>query len=121
MIQVEEHFNSGSPQTIEVSWTESPEADFYCVKLIEVDPNTGKPADAKPFYKVPMMDKTTLSHVITLDGANGWMRPVSELVDGDEYFVVISAKKVETGTEVTGASQNFEINACSKKKITYHE
>jgi len=104
------------PQTIEVSWTESPEADFYCVKLTELDM-----ANTKPLYKVPMIDKTNLSHTIVLDGSNGWMRPVTDLQDGTQYFVVISAKKVEDGTEITGASQNFEINACSKTKITYQE
>jgi len=105
-----------NPQTIEVSWTESPEADLYCVKLTELDM-----ANTKPLYKVPMLDKTNTSHTIVLDGSNGWMRPVSDLQDGTQYFVVISAKKVEEGTEVTGASQNFEINACSKTKITYQE
>jgi len=105
-----------TPQTIDVSWTESPEADLYCVKLTELDM-----ANTMPLYKVPMIDKTHLSHTIVLDGANGWLRPVSDLQDGTDYYVVISAKKVEDGTEVTGASQNFEINACSKTTITYQE
>ncbi len=112
---------SAGPQTIKVDWTASPEADLYCIKLIEIDPNTGKPADAKPFYKVPMIDKTRSTHTITLDGSNGWMRPVTELQDGTDYFVVISAKKVENGTPVTGNSQNFEVNGCSKTRFTYHQ
>ncbi len=113
--QITVQYNTNTnPQTIEVSWTASPEADFYCVKLTELDM-----ANTKPLYKVPMIDKTHLSHTITLDGSNGWMRPVSDMQAGTEYFVVISAKKVETGTPVSGTSTNFEINGCSKTKITY--
>jgi len=105
-----------NPQTIDVSWTASPEADFYCIKLTELDM-----ANTKPLYKVPMIDHSQLSHTITLDGSNGWMRPVSDMQDGTEYYIVISAKKVEDGTTITGASQDFETNACSKTKITYHQ
>ncbi len=112
---------NANPQTIEVTWNDVPQADFYCVKLVEKDPNTGKIADAKPLYKVPMIDKTNLSHTITLDGSNGWMRPVTDLQDGAEYFVVISAKKVEAGTPVTGASKDFEVNGCSKSTFTYQQ
>ncbi len=112
---------NASPQTIEVSWTASPEADFYCVKLVEIDSATGKPADAKPFYKVPMIDKTNLSHIIKIDGSNGWMRPVSELQNDTDYFIVLTAKKVESGTPVIGNSQNFEVNGCSKTRFTYHQ
>ena len=104
------------PQTIDVSWTESPEADFYCVKITELDM-----ANTKPLYKVPMISNTQTSHTITLDGSNGWMRPVSDFQNGTEYYIVISGKKVEEGTEITGMSQNFEINACSKTKFTYEE
>jgi len=102
------------PQTIEVSWTESPEADFYCIKITEMDM-----ANTKPLYKVPMVSKTQTSHTIVLDGSNGWMRPVSDFQEGTDYYVVVSAKKVEEGTEITGMSQNFEINACNKTTITY--
>jgi hypothetical protein len=102
------------PQTIEVSWTESPEADFYCVKITEMDM-----ANTKPLYKVPMINKTQSSHTIVLDGSNGWMRPVSDFQEGTDYYVVVSAKKVEEGTEITGMSKDFEINACSKTTITY--
>jgi len=105
---------NANPQTIEVSWTASPEADLYCVKLTETDM-----ANTKPLYKVPMIDKSQTSHTIVLDGSNGWMRPVSDMQSGTDYYVVISAKKVEDGTPVTGASQDFEINACSKTTITY--
>jgi len=113
--QITVQYNTNTtPQTIDISWTASPEADFYCIKMTDLDM-----ANNKPYYKVPMIDKTHLSHTITLDGSNGWMRPVSELQAGTEYFIVISAKKVETGTTVSGMSKDFEINGCSKTKITY--
>ena len=103
-----------TPQTIDVSWTASPEADFYCIKMTDLDM-----AHNKPYFKVPMIDKSKTSFTITLDGSNGWLRPVSELQNGTDYYIVISAKKVENGTPVTGASKDFEINGCSKTKITY--
>ncbi len=105
-----------TPQTIDVTWTASPEADFYCIKMTDLDM-----ANNKPYFKVPMIDKSQNSFTITLDGSNGWMRPVSELQNGTEYYIVISAKKVENGTPVTGASKDFEINGCSKTKITYQQ
>ena len=107
---------NANPQTINVSWTASPEADFYCVKVTDMDM-----ANNKPYFKKPMIAKSQTSFTITLDGSNGWMRPVSDLQNGTEYYVVISAKKVETGTAVSGMSKDFEINGCSKTKITYQQ
>ena len=113
--QITVNYNANThPQTINVSWTASPEADFYCIKMTDLDM-----ANNKPFFKKPMIAKSQTSFTITLDGSNGWMRPVSELQNGTQYFVVVSAKKVETGTAVSGMSKDFEVNGCSKTKITY--
>ena len=115
--QITVNYNANTnPQTIDVSWTASPEADFYCIKMTDLDM-----AHNKPYFKVPMIDKSKTSFTIKLDGSNGWIRPVSELQNGTDYYIVISAKKVETGTPVTGMSKNFEINGCSKTKITYQQ
>ncbi len=115
--QITVNYNTNTnPQTIDISWTPSPEADFYCIKLTDLDMEHNK-----PFFKKPMIDKSQTSFTITLDGSNGWMRPVSEMQNGTEYYVVVSAKKVESGTPVTGASKDFEINGCSKTKITYQQ
>ncbi len=115
--QITVNYNTNTnPQTIDVSWTPSPEADFYCIKMTDLDM-----ANNKPYFKVPMIDKSLNSFTITLDGSNGWMRPVSELQNGTEYYIVISAKKVESGTPVLGMSKDFEINGCSKTKITYQQ
>lgn len=110
-----------NPQTIDMTWSASPEADFYCVKLIEIDPATGKAADAQPLYKVPLIEKNITSHIITFDGSNGWMRPISDFQNGANYLVVISAKKVENGTPISGSSRDFEINAVSTASFTYQQ
>ncbi len=115
--QIDVTYNQNTnPQTIEISWTDVPEADFYCVKMTDLDM-----ANNKPYFKKPMIDKSEHSFIISLDGSYGWMRPVTELQSGIEYFIVVSAKKVETGTPVSGASKDFEVNGCSKKKITYQQ
>ena len=115
--QITVNYNTNTnPQTIDVSWTASPEADFYCIKLTDLDM-----AHNKPFFKKPMIDKSQNSFTITLDGSNGWLRPVTEMQNGTEYYIVISAKKVESGTPVSGMSKDFEINGCSKTKITYQQ
>ena len=115
--QITVNYNANAnPQTIDVSWTPSPEADFYCIKMTDLDM-----ANNKPFFKKPMIAKSQTSFTITLDGSNGWMRPVSELQNGTDYYVVVSAKKVESGTQVTGMSKNFEVNGCNKTTITYQQ
>ncbi len=101
-------------QTITLDWTPVSGADLYCVKLTEMDM-----ANTKPLYKVPLIDKSTHSHVIHLDGSNGWMRPVSEMQQGTDYWVVVAAKKVESGTTVSGMSHDFQINSCTKMSFTY--
>ncbi len=101
-------------QIIEVSWTEVPGADLYCVKLTELDI-----ANKRPFFKAPEIPTSKTSFTIHIDGSNGWMRPVSELQEGTEYWVVVAAKKVEEGKPVSGTSTDFQTSSCQKTKITY--
>jgi hypothetical protein len=101
-------------QTIQVDWSAVPGADLYCIKLTEMDM-----AGTKPLFKIPQLPTTTTSYTIHIDGGQGWMRPVSDLQPGTEYWVVVAAKKVEQGTEVSGASRDFQTSSCNKVKITY--
>ncbi|NPA43421.1 MAG: fibronectin type III domain-containing protein [Chlorobi bacterium] len=100
-------------QTIEVSWTPVPGADLYCVKLTELD------MSKKPFFKIPQLPTNVTSYTIRIDGGTGWMRPTTELVPGEEYYVVVAAKKVEQGAEVSGNSKDFQTSSCNKTTIVY--
>jgi len=102
-----------------VSWTAVANADLLCVKITEIDPATGMPLDAAPYFKKAQLPADATSLTINIDGAEGWMRPTSELVTGTQYFVSVVAKKVEAGTEISGASQNFQTSSCVKTMITY--
>ncbi len=101
-------------QTITVNWTPVEGADLYCVKLTELDI-----AHTKPFFKMPQLPTNITSYTIHIDGGRGWMRPPSELQEGQQYWVVVAAKKVEQGAEVSGRSHDFQTSSCNKTKITY--
>jgi len=101
-------------QTITVNWTEVPGADLYCIKLTELDM-----ANTKPLFKKAQLPTSMTSYTIHIDGGDGWMRPVSDLQPGTEYWVVVAAKKVETGAEVSGMSHDFQTSSCNKTKIVY--
>ncbi len=103
-------------QTIDLSWQPIPDCDLICIKMTDLNM-----AASKPYYKVPELPANTTHHTIHIDGSNGWLRPVSELQSGTEYWVVVSAKTVETGAEVSGASHDFQTNACNKVKVRYVE
>ncbi len=103
-------------QTIDLSWQPINNCDLICIKMTDLNM-----AASKPYYKVPQLPANTTHHTIHIDGSNGWLRPVSELQDGTEYWVVVSAKTVEQGTEVSGASHDFQTNACNKVKVRYAE
>ncbi len=102
-----------------VSWTAVDNADLLCVKITEIDPATGTPLDAAPYFKKAQLPADETSFTINIDGAEGWMRPTSELVTGTQYFVSVAAKKVEAGAVVSGGSQDFQTSACVKTKIIY--
>lgn len=97
-----------------VSWSEVPGADFYCLKITDLDILADK-----PLFKKPQIETSQTSFTVNIDGGNGWMRPLSDLVSGTGYWVTVSAKKVETGKPVSGMSNDFQTNACSKVQITY--
>jgi hypothetical protein len=97
-----------------VTWNEVPNADFYCVKITDLDILA-----AKPLFKNGMIETTNTSLTINFDGGNGWMRPMEDLVSGTNYWVSVAAKKVESGAEFSGASKDFQLSACSKVQITY--
>ena len=101
-------------QTIQLQWTAVPNADLYCVKITELD------MSQKPFYKKPQLPVSTTSYTIHIDGGQGWLRPTSELQDGQEYYVVVAAKKVEQGAEVSGQSKDFQTSSCTKVRFTYY-
>ncbi len=101
-------------KTIEVSWTEVPNADLYCVKLTDLDM-----ANYKPYFKMAQLPTSQTSLTIYIDGSNGWLRPVSELQEGTQYWVAVAAKKVEQGKPVSGTSTDFQTSSCQKTKITY--
>ncbi len=101
-------------QTIEVSWTDVPGADLYCLKITELDM-----ANTKPLFKKAQLPTNITSYTIHIDGGDGWMRPVSDLQTGTEYWVVIAAKKVEQGKPVSGMSHDFQTSSCNKTKIVY--
>ncbi len=101
-------------QTIQMQWTPVANADLYCVKLTALD------MSQKPFYKKPQLPVSATSYTIHIDGGQGWLRPTSELQDGQQYYVVLAAKKVEQGAEVSGKSKDFQTSSCTKVKITYH-
>jgi hypothetical protein len=97
-----------------VSWTEVPNADLICIKITEID-MTG----TKPIFKKAQLPAGSTSLTINFDGAEGWMRPVDQLVSGTQYWVAVAAKKVEAGTEVSGISQDFQTSSCVRTKITF--
>ncbi len=97
-----------------VSWTEVPNADLMCVKITEIDM-----AGTKPIFKKAQLPADATSLTINFDGAEGWMRPVDQLVSGTQYWVAVAAKKVEAGTPVSGMSQDFQTSSCVKTKITF--
>lgn len=110
---VQFNYQPGDP-TIHIEWQPVNGADFYCIKITELDM-----ANTKPFYKQPQIDANTTSLTIPLDGSNFWLRPVSELQSGTEYFIVVAAKKVEAGTPVSGDSNNMQTSSCMKRKFVY--
>ena len=101
---------------ISATWAGGENADIICLKLTELDI-----ANTKPLFKIAGMpkDKTSYSFDVSTNAGPGWMRNPSELVRGTKYWLVVSAKKVEAGTKVSGASQDFEQNSCTKVKITW--
>jgi len=101
---------------ISATWAGGENTDIVCLKMTELDI-----AYTMPMFKIAGMpkDKTSYSFDISTNAGPGWMRNPSELVRGTQYWLVVSAKKVEAGTEVTGASQNFEQNSCVKVKVTW--
>ncbi len=101
-------------QTISIQWDPIAGADLYCVKLTELDI-----ANTKPLFKVAQVSPSQNSFTIHIDGSNGWLRPVSDLQDGVQYWVVVAAKKVEQGKPVSGMSQDFQTSSCQKTKITF--
>jgi len=101
-------------QTIHIEWNVSAGADLYCVKITEMDM-----ANTKPFFKKAQISTNVTSLDINIDGSNGWLRPVSEFVDGTEYFIVVAAKKVEQGKPVAGNSTDFQTSSCNKRRFVY--
>ncbi len=101
-------------QSIHIEWNASANADLYCVKITELDM-----ANTKPFFKKAQISTNMTSLDINIDGSNGWMRPVSEFVDGTEYFIVVAAKKIEQGKPVAGDSTDFQTSACNKRTFVY--
>ncbi len=101
---------------VTLSWNPIEGVDFYCVKLTELDMATTMPLFKKAM--APTTD-TTLTFNTTTSAMPGWMRSPSELQAGTQYWVVVSGKRVENGKPVTGAGQDFQINSCSKQKITW--
>jgi len=97
-----------------VSWNEVPNADLYCVKITDLDILA-----KKPLFKVGKIETTQTSLTINFDGGNGWMRPMSDLVSGTNFWVSVAAKKVESGTVISGASKDFQLSTCSKTQFTY--
>ena len=102
--------------SISATWAGGENADMVCLKLTELDM-----ASTKPLFKIAAMpkDKKSYSFDVSTNAKPGWMRNPSELVRGTKYWLVISAKKVEEGSKITGASQDFEQNSCTKVKITW--
>ena len=101
---------------VAVSWHPIDGVDFYCVKLTELDM-----ANTKPLFKKAMISSsdTTLTFNTTTSAMPGWMRPPTDLQADTQYWVVVSGKKVEEGKPANGSSQDFQINSCSKVKITW--
>jgi len=111
-------YTSGD-NSITVSWNAVDNADLLCVKITEIDPATGTPLDAKPYFKKAQLPANATSLVINIDGGEGWMRSIDELEVGTEYFVSVAAKTVEDGAAISGASQDFQTSSCIKTKITF--
>ena len=105
----------GSNEII-ATWAGGEGADLICLKLTELDI-----ANTKPLFKIAGMPKDTKQYTFntTTSAAPGWMRSPDELVRGTQYWLVVSAKKVEAGTPVSGASTDFEQNSCVKVKVTW--
>jgi len=101
---------------ISATWAGGEGGDLVCLKLTELDI-----ANTMPLFKIAGMpkDKTSYTFDTTTSAAPGWMRSPSKLVRGTQYWLVVSAKKVEAGTQVSGASQDFEQNSCAKIKLTW--
>ena len=101
---------------ISATWTGGENADLICLKLTELDI-----ANTKPLFKIAGMPKDKKAYLFDIgtNAAPGWMRSPSELVRGTQYWLVVSAKKVEEGAKISGASQDFEQNSCVKVKIKW--
>lgn len=105
---------STPPEAITVTWTPVEGADLYCIKITELDM-----ANTKPLFKIPQISKSRNSFTVVFDGGDGWMRPVSDMERGTEYYFVVAAKKVEEGAEVSGKSHDFQTSSCTKIKFIY--
>ncbi len=101
-------------QTIHLEWTPVANPDLYCVKITELDM-----ANTKPLFKKAQLPTNSNSLDINFDGGTGWMRPVSDFQAGTEYYIVVAAKKVENGAQVSGASSDFQTSSCNKRKFIY--
>ncbi len=101
---------------ISATWSGGENADIFCLKMTELDI-----AKTKPLFKIGGMPKTKTSYSfdIKTNAKPGWLRNPNELVKGTQYWLVVSAKKVEQGTKVTGASKDFEQNSCAKVKVKW--
>lgn len=101
---------------ISVSWNEVSGCDLYCIKLTELNM-----AETMPLFKTAMMPTSQFSYTFdtSTSSAPGWMRNPDELERGTEYWLVVAAKKVEEGAEVSGSSQDFDINSVAKTKIVW--
>lgn len=97
-----------------VSWNAVDNTDLYCIKITDLDILA-----AKPLFKVGKIETNQTSITINFDGGNGWMRPMSDLVLGTNYWISVAAKKVEEGKPISGMSKNFQTSACLKTQFTY--
>lgn len=84
--------HSGNEVTL--SWSPIAGADFYCIKLTELNM-----VNTKPFFKKSMLPASITSYTFntTTSAMPGWMRQPSELSSGTSYWVALAAKKVKQG------------------------
>lgn len=101
---------------VTLSWTPVAGADFYCIKLTELDM-----VNTKPFFKRAMLPASDTSYTFntTTSAMPGWMRQPSELSSGTSYWVALAAKKVEAGQAPNGGSKNFQVSATTKQQIQW--
>jgi len=102
------------PEQIIVRWMQVENADLYCVKITDLDM-----ANNKPYFKMAQLPTDINSYTINFDGSEGWLRPVDELERGQKYWLVVAAKKVEEGAEVSGMSHDFQTSSCYKIQFVY--